>query len=226
LRAHRENIMKLLHIIATPRLGTSTTLHVSNALLNEVVAQHPGTTVETIDLFRIDLPALAGTNIEAKYTLLAGQPIDPAHAESWAQIEREIARFLDADAIVITAPMWNFGIPYALKYYLDCIVQPGYLFRFGEGGMPMPLVHGKRIVVVTTSGSDYSAASPLHALDFHEPYLRAIFGFVGITDVSFVHGYAADVPSRRDAGLEHALEEALTLGRDGAWPAAPAEVAA
>lgn len=210
--------MKLLHIIATPRLDGSSTMLITEALLDELTSREPGIVVDTLDLFTTDLPALAGTNIEAKYTLLHGEPIDAAHARSWSGIEREIARFLDADAIVITAPMWNFGIPYPLKYYIDCIVQPGYLFRFGGGGVPVPLVHGKRMVVVTSSGSDYSAASPLHALDFHEQYLRAIFGFVGITDITFVHGHALDAPGRRDAGLAQALADARAIGADSQWP--------
>ncbi len=75
----------------------------------------PDLEVETLDLFQCDLPAMAGDNIEAKYTLMMNQPIDRAHTESWAQIEREIERFQTADAYLITAPIWNFGIPYTLK---------------------------------------------------------------------------------------------------------------
>jgi FMN-dependent NADH-azoreductase len=222
-RTHRsiprsEVLMKLLHIVATPRSDSSTTLPIAQALLDELAERDADLVVETLDLFTADLPALAGSNIDAKYTLLRGSPVDAAHAASWARIEDEIARFLAADAVVITAPMWNFGIPYTLKYYIDCIVQPGYLFRFGEGGMPHPLVEGKRMVVVTTSGSDYSVASPLHALDFHEQYLRAIFAFVGVTDITFIHGHGVDVPGGRDAGVEHALEHARAVAADERWP--------
>lgn len=210
--------MKLLHIIATPRLDGSNTLTITNALLDTLAASREDLEIDTLDLFTADLPALAGQNIEAKYTLLQGGPLKDEHAESWAAIERHIERFLAADAVVITAPMWNFSIPYALKFYIDCIVQPGYLFRFGEGGYPMPLVHGKRMVVVTSAGSDYSEGSPIHALDFHEQYLRAIFGFVGIVDVTFIKGQAMDAPGRREAGLAAAIEHARAVGADGAWP--------
>lgn len=210
--------MKLLHIVASPRLNGSTTLEVSQTLLTELGTRFPELKVDTHDLFQADLPALAGVNIEAKYSLMQGGQLGATREESWAKIEAEIARFLAADVIVITAPMWNFGIPYTLKYYIDCIVQPGYLFRYGEGGIPTPLVSGKRAVVVTSSGSDYSSESPMHALDHHEPYLRAILAFVGITDVTFIHGHAADIPAVREARLSEAHEHARALAASDGWP--------
>ena len=209
--------MKLLHIIASPRSDGSSTLPLSEALLDALGQRFPGLEVETLDLFTADLPAMAGTNIDAKYNLLSGRPVDAAHAESWGQIEAEIERFRSADAYVITAPMWNFGVPYALKYYIDCIVQPGYLFRFTPQGYPEPLLHDKRMVVVTSSGSDYSEGSPMHALNFHEPYLRTIFGFVGITDVTFVNAFSVDVPQRRAAAIDDALAAAKSTAWDAGW---------
>ena len=103
--------MKLLHVIASPRLEGSTTLQISDKLIDELGTRRQDLEVETLDLFQADLPAIAGDNIEAKYTLLAGMPIGRDHADSWTQIEQEIDRFRAADAYVITAPMWNFGIP-------------------------------------------------------------------------------------------------------------------
>jgi FMN-dependent NADH-azoreductase len=209
--------MKLLHIIASPRSDGSSTLPLSEALLAELGQRFPDLEVETLDLFTTDLPAMAGTNIDAKYNLLAGRPVDEAHAESWGQIEAEIERFRSADAYVITAPMWNFGVPYALKYYIDCIVQPGYLFRFTPQGYPEPLLHDKRMVVVSSSGSDYSEGSPMHALNFHEPYLRTIFGFVGITDVTFVNAFSVDMAQRRAVVLEDAHAAAKATAWDAGW---------
>ncbi|GAA1930664.1 NAD(P)H-dependent oxidoreductase [Microbacterium aoyamense] len=210
--------MKLLHIVASPRLDGSTTLGISRELLGKLARERSDVDIETLDLFQADLPAIAGDNIEAKYTLLTGMPIGREHEQSWRQIEREIARFRDADAYVVTAPMWNFGIPYALKYYIDCIVQPGYLFRFDENGIPRPLLEGKRMIVVTSSGSDYSAASPLHSLDHFEPYLRTIFGFVGISDVTFVHAHGVDIsPEARAGAVATAMTDAATAVATAGW---------
>ncbi len=200
--------MKVLHVIATPRRDSSNTLQVTEEFLTALGRHCPGLDVEVIDLFNEDLPALAGDNIETKYTLSHGQPIDRGHAESWSQIERLIARFLAADVYLISTPMWNLTIPYALKYYIDCIIQPGYLFRYNEMGYPVPLVLGRRMVCVTARGSDYSAGGPMHALDFQEPYLRSIFGFVGITDVEFIRAQPTDIPGLREPAIAAALLDA------------------
>jgi FMN-dependent NADH-azoreductase len=212
--------MKMLHVLASPRLDGSNTLKISQAFLDAVTHSTSTLTVETVDLFTTDLPAVAGKNIEAKYQLLAGGTIDRTNAESWAQIEREIDRFRAADAYLITAPMWNFSVPYALKYYIDCIVQPGYLFRFNEYGYPEPLLSGKKMIVVSSSGSDYSESSPARGYNFHEPYLRAIFGFVGITDVTFIHAHALDVPGeQRVVELDRAIAQAREMGASKEWGA-------
>lgn len=210
--------MKLLHIIASPRSDSSNTLPVSNALLETLSERIPDLSIEVVDLFNHDLPAIAGDNIEAKYSLMVGQPIDRNHAESWNQIERKIEHFLSADAYVITAPMWNLSIPYTLKYYIDCIVQPGYLFRYDERGYVVPMVQGRKMVVVTSRGSDYSEASPLHPYDFQEPYLRAIFGFVGITDITFVNGQSMDVSAAyRATATRLAIDEARSVAATDDW---------
>jgi hypothetical protein len=108
--------------------------------------------------------------------------------------------------------MWNFGIPYALKYDIDCIVQPGYVFQYNESGIPVPMVHGKKMVCVTARGGDYSATTGMHVLDFQEPYLKSIFGFIGITDTEFITVQPTDVPSLREAAFEDAHRRAHALG--------------
>jgi len=204
--------MRVLHIIATPREQESNTLRVSTAFLDCLRVTHRDVTVDVVDLYNQDLPAVAGTNIEVKYTLMMGQSIDKTHLQSWRQIERLIQHFLTADVYLISTPMWNLSIPYALKYYIDCIVQPGYVFRYDEDGRVVPLVLGKRMVCITSRGGDYSATGPLHRYDFQEPYLRAIFGFIGITDVSFITAQPMDVtPALREAAVEAATSQAISL---------------
>ena len=114
--------------------------------------------------------------------------------------------------------MWNFNIPYALKYYIDAIVQPGYLFRYNEQGVPVGLCRGKRMVCVTTRGGDYTAGSPMQPYDVQEPYLRAIFGFVGIADIQFIHANLMDVnPELREAAISAGIEQARGLAGTF-WP--------
>ena len=206
--------MRLLHIIATPRGHESNTMRVSNALVEELYVRYSDLSVKVLDLFKVDLPAVAGVNIESKYKLMTGQALEGHNKSSWEQIEASINQFLDTDIYLLTTPMWNFSIPYALKYYIDAIVQPGYLFRYDERGAPVGMVLGKKMICVTSRGGDYSAGTPMHAYDFVEPYLRTIFNFIGITDLHFIHAQPMDIsiPLRGKAVLS-AIEEARSLVR-------------
>mgnify|MGYP001110017079 len=213
--------MRLLHVIATPREAKSNTLRVSEAFLEALRSHDDDVHVEVVDLFNHDLPAVTGDNIEAKYTLMLGQPISREHAESWAQIEGLIERFVSADAYLISTPMWNLNIPYALKYYIDCIVQPGYVFRYNEIGQAVPMVLGKKMICVTSRGGDYSAQSPMKGYDFQEPYLRAIFGFIGITDIEFINAEPMDItPSLREAAVASAIARAREFAEMPQWASA------
>lgn len=210
--------MRLLHIISTPRNHESNTLRVSNALVEELYKKYEDLTVKVLDLFKVDLPAVAGDNIENKYKLMTGQMLDNHHKSSWDAIEATIDRFLDADIYLLTVPMWNFSIPYALKYYIDAIVQPGYLFRYDEHGNPEGLVRGKKMIIVTSRGGDYSPDSPLRSFDFVESYLHTIFNFVGITDIYFINAQPMDIsPAIRRTALLNAIDEARSFITDNRW---------
>lgn len=205
--------MKLLHIVATPRSAKSHTLRIAGPFVDTLSGAVPDLQVETVDLFAHGMPAVAGDNIEAKYDLMVGRPIDRGHAESWKQIELLIEQFLAADIYLISAPMWNFSIPYALKYYIDAIVQPGYLFGFDAVGAPVGLCQGKTMVVLTSRGSDYSG--PMAALDLQEPYLKAIFGFIGISDLHFIHTQPMDfTPELRESAIADGIRAATGLATE------------
>jgi FMN-dependent NADH-azoreductase len=216
---------RLLHVIATPRGLASNTARVSSCLLEALRDEDDELEVTTLDLFRADLPSVAGKNIESKYRLMTGQAIDEAAQDSWQQIERTIEQFMSADVYLFTVPMWNLGIPYVLKYYIDAIVQPGYLFRYTPDGQVEGLVKDKTMLLVISSGSDY-ATQPLASYNFVESYLRAIFGFVGLTDVHVFHANGMDMgPNLKKAGQRTAMAQAREFARSGAWRA-PAKLEA
>jgi FMN-dependent NADH-azoreductase len=96
-------------------------------------------------------------------------------------------------------------------------VQPGYLFRYDEEGRPQGLVKGKRMVCVSSRGGDYSGG-PLQAFDFVENYLRTIFGFVGITDITFFNVQPMDVSiEARKAAIKNAIREVRQFVHDSHW---------
>lgn len=198
---------KLLHIIATPRHGSSRTLKVSSAFLDAFSRTHPDWVVETIDLFEEDLPPLYVRRVDGRYMLLSGGELFGEMRDAWEGILYQIDRFKSASGYLISTPMWNFNIPYRLKHYIDMIVQPTHLFRYSGGGVEG--LAGGRMVVVTSRGGEYLTEDQ-RALDFQEPYLRAIFGFIGITDITFVIAQPMDTGTKqeKDAIIENACSRA------------------
>lgn len=182
---------KLLHIIATPRGNESRTLQVSEVFLQAFKRTHPDWAVEKINLSEEKLPSLTVKRIDGKYALLGGKDLSGELKEAWEEIIAHIQKFLSADAYLISSPMWNFGIPYMLKHYIDIILQPKFLFRYTPAG-PEGLVKNKNMVVVASRGGDY-ASPDMRKFDFQEGYLRTVFGFAGIKDIKFIIAQPMDM---------------------------------
>lgn len=98
--------------------------------------------------------------------------------------ESYLEQFLKADTVVIGAPMYNFAISSNLKSWIDRIVVAGKTFKYTEQG-PVGLVKNKKIIVLLTRGGFYGE-HPMNAFDFQEPYLKTIFGFIGIEQIEFI----------------------------------------
>ncbi len=112
-----------------------------------------------------------------------------------------------ADMIVIAAPMYNFTIPSTLKAWLDHITRAGRTFRYTAEGRVEGLLKGKKVYIVVSRGGVYTGDSPAKLLDFQEPYLRAMLGFNGLTDVTVVHVEGQKIsPAVAEAGLVRARE--------------------
>ncbi|TAN60727.1 ACP phosphodiesterase [bacterium] len=203
---------KLLHIIATPRGEESRTLQVTAAFLERFKKKYPDCKIDELNLTAEALQPFTARIVSGKYVLLGGKELTESLKDTWKNIEYHINRFLSADGYLITAPMWNFSIPYSLKHYIDIIVQPKYLFRYTDKGVE-GLAKNRRMAVITSRGGDYSQESPFHAYDFQEPYLRFIFGFVGITDITFVNSQPMDMGEQTQ---KEKIEAAKELARKAA----------
>lgn len=183
---------KLLHIIATPRAEESRTLKVSASFLEAFTKSHTDWVIEELDLTKEELPGLTVKRVDGKYMLLGGKELSGQFRTTWQEIIYQIERFLSADAYLVSTPMWNFSIPYLLKHYVDVIVQPKYLFRYTDTGTTEGLVKNKKMIVITSSGGDYSPPEA-RTFDHQEPYLRTIFGFIGIKDIEFIKAQPMDM---------------------------------
>lgn len=200
---------KLLHIIATPRPEDSRTLKVAQAFLEGFRKKYPDCEIDELNVATEALPSLTLKVVSGKYVLLSGKELTEKLNDDWKDVERHIHRFLSADSYLITTPMWNFSIPYALKQYIDIIIQPKYLFRYTEKGVE-GLVKNKKMAVIASRGGEYISPE-MRKFDFQEPYLRAIFGFVGITDISFIVAQPMDMGPELQ---EKRLAEARIKARD------------
>ncbi|MCE5184497.1 MAG: NAD(P)H-dependent oxidoreductase [Planctomycetaceae bacterium] len=181
---------RLLHIIASPRGDDSRTLQASGAFLDEFKATHRDWAIDALDVTKEDLPSLTSKRVDGKYVLLGGGELYGDLKEAWEEIIEHINRFLAADGYLVSTPMWNFGIPYPLKQYIDVIVQPKYLFRYTDHGVE-GFAKGKKMVVISSRGGEYVTPEG-QRFDHVDPYLRDIFGFVGITDITFIHAEPMD----------------------------------
>jgi FMN-dependent NADH-azoreductase len=203
--------MKLLNIIASPRGPKSRTLSIAKEFLNTLQEKYPDLVIEDLDLFKENLPDVFWGEVAAKYVLMQGGVLDKNSQISWNRIVNYSKAFLEADLYLISSPMWNFSIPYKLKQYIDIIIQAGILFRITERGVE-GLVKNKKMFCITTRGNDYGEGMPMQACDFQEPYLRSIFGLVGITDITFINAQPLDYnPALTTARLDIAKEEARVL---------------
>jgi FMN-dependent NADH-azoreductase len=148
-------------------------------------------------------------------------------ARALALSDALVAELQAADVIVIAVPMHNFGIPSALKAWIDHIVRPGQTFSYSKQG-PRGLVEGKKVVLVFARGGVYSSG-PMQPFDFQEPYLRTILGFIGMTDVEIVRieGLAMGEEAMRSALISAKAHAGEVVRRLGAWhPAEAARAAA
>ncbi len=200
---------KLFHIVATPRAEESRTLKVSESFLEAFINSHSDWVVEELDLSKEELPGLTVKRVDGKYMLLGGRELSGQFRAAWQDIIRHMERFLSADAYLVSTPMWNFSIPYVLKHYLDVIVQPKYLFKYTETGVE-GLVKNRRMAVITSRGGNYNLPE-FRAFDHQEPYLRAIFGYVGIKDIQFIIAQPMDMGEAVQAQM---LKEAQVKAED------------
>lgn len=190
----------------------------SLGLARDFLKRYPHRSVVERALTPETMPHLDGATFAAM-----GTPADQhtsSQRAATALSDELIAELEAADTIVLAVPMYNFSIPSTLKAWIDHVARRGRTFRYSENG-PEGLLKGKKVFVVAARGGVYSKGAPAAAFDFQEPYLRAVLGFIGLSDVTFVHleGLAMG-PEAANTNLGKALAEIGRLTGDVAAAAA------
>ena len=174
--------MKLLQIDSSAR-ASSVTRRLTAKFTAEWQENHPDGKVIHRDLSVTTIPPITD-DWSAVY--LEESKLTPAQRSYLATSNKLIEELQAADTIVIGAPMYNFTIPSSLKAWIDQIVRRGKTFSYGPNGRK-GLLEKKKVVIITARGGAYEKGAAGEAYDFQEPYLRHILGFVGLTDVTFIH---------------------------------------
>jgi FMN-dependent NADH-azoreductase len=174
----------LLRIDASPLPESAS---ISRPLTAEFVRRwkqaHPGGHVVTRDLAASPPPTITAEWIGAMST--PENDRSEAHREILALSDQLIAELTEADEYVFGIPMHNFSVASSFRLWIDQVVRAGKTFSYASGS-PQGLLQGKKAFIINASGGVYAAGTPMAAYNFVEPYVRTIFGFIGITDVHFL----------------------------------------
>lgn len=192
----------ILHVDSSPRGERSISRTLTQEFVTGWKTAHPETTVTYRDLGHDPVPLVTEAWIAAAFSDPANHT--PEQAAAIRPSDQLIDELLSADRYVFGVPMYNFTIPANFKAYIDQIVRVGRTFAVTESGYK-GLVEGKKALVITAEGGDYRPGTPAAEVNFHEPYLKTILGFMGITDVTFIHG---DRLALGDEAREQSLAEA------------------
>jgi FMN-dependent NADH-azoreductase len=213
--------MNVLRIDSSASGEQSVSRKLTGALTQAIVQANPAAVVVARDLAASPIGHFGADAMRALRPKAgeARQPTEGVHREA-ALAEEVVTEFLDADVVVVGAPMYNFTIPTQLKAWIDRLAQGGRTFRYTENG-PEGLAGGKRLVIVSSRGGKYAGEAFEAAMDHQEAYLRTIFGFFGIDDVTVLRAEGVDL------GAEvRAQAVGRALGETGALAALLARVAA
>lgn len=170
----------------------SASLRLAHAFLDEFKTFSSYKDINTIDLFTEALPEFGRDESIAKFAPILGEATTPDQDQAWAKVLSEIERFDRADRILLSAPMWNYSIPYKLKHYLDLIMQPRVTFGYNPKTMEhVGLLRNRPTQFILTRSSVF----PGDFRDFQLPYLKFAFDCIGIRDVSALTAWGTTQPT-------------------------------
>lgn len=192
----------ILHIISSPRKDLSASRKLGNAVIEKIQGKYPDSVVKERDLTKNLVPLLEEAHINTFFS--PAESHSPEQQSINAYSENLISKLKEADIIVIDSPMYNFSVPATLRAYFDFTSRAGYTFKYSEKG-PEGLLNDKKLYIAFASGNIYSEG-PYKIFDSNVPYVKNVFGFYGVKDVSVFRAEGLSIP-----GI---MENALAKGID------------
>lgn len=211
----------ILHVNASPRGASSGSLQLARHFIRTVQASTPGDIdIQTLNVFDPGaLPEFGTTAAAAKMAVFSGQEQTLEQLTAWESARAVFDQFAAADAYVFNIPMWNAGVPYALKQWIDLVTQPGWSFGFDPKDGYSGLLEGKHAMAIHTSGVYSPGVPPAFGQDFSSTFFADWLDFVGISDAVHVR-FAPTVLNANPEETRRLAEEEL----DDAAPAFAAKL--
>jgi FMN-dependent NADH-azoreductase len=204
----------LLHISGSPRGDRSESLALAERFLAGLAEASPTVDVEHWDLWDGSLPPFGPAAVDAKMAVFAGADPEGEAATAWRTARRTFERFDAADLYLFSVPMWNAGVPYILKQFIDVVSQPGMVFGFDPETGYTGLLRGKRAAVLYSGAVWGPELDERFGVDFATPYFETWLRWAGVDDFETVSFRPNLVRADADVARKTAHEEAYTLGRD------------
>jgi FMN-dependent NADH-azoreductase len=173
----------LLKIDSSPMGDHSVSRKLTNKFADVWRKTHPQGRVISRDLSKINIPMVDGSWIAAAYTPEEARSLE--QKKVLALSDELLAELQQANEIVLGVPMHNFSIPSTLKLWIDQVVRVGKTFTYSAAG-PKGLLRTRKATLLIASGGVYGEGTALASLNFVTPYLRAVFGFIGVQDVAII----------------------------------------
>ncbi|UQB68471.1 FMN-dependent NADH-azoreductase [Epilithonimonas zeae] len=192
----------VLHIITSPRKDLSASRKLGKAVIEKIQEKYSDAVLKERDLTTNPTPLLDESHINTFFTPAENHSTEQQSINKYS--EDLISELKEADIIVIDSPMYNFSVPATLRAYLDFTSRAGYTFKYDENG-PKGLLNDKKLYIAFTSGNVYSGG-PFQVFDSNVPYIKNVFGFYGVSDVSVFRAEGLAIPGIMEDALNKGIE--------------------
>lgn len=194
---------RLLYIKASPRTERSISIRLADAYLAAYREKHPDVEVDEIELWNADLPEFDGDSAAAKVSFFGEPEMNAAQRTVYDHLVAIFNRFNAADEYLFAVPMWNFGVPYKLKQYIDLLSMPGTLFGFEPTTGYIGLLKGKRATAIHTAAIFMPDLPKSYGTNYTSNYLADWLNFAGVEDVTTLWYYGSKMRNETDARIAY-----------------------